>query len=256
MSAVSSGILFQLDHPLFAVNLNDEVLVYTTEVESSSDTLILHEENQIDSEGFMFNPISWQNSNGLFTVSENNVRMVKVLVYSIVIIPGVIMLVNEYLNYFSQDSKNSAEGSISLLAKTSIAVGIVALGCFVAFKQFSRCQQCSTVAIIEQQEKSDISYSQGVDPELYELAINTSMDEKDSLLSSDDLRCPISQELMQDPVIDCYGHTYDRKYLEKWLGERQTSPITNKFLSKSDLRPNRTVAAIIEHRIKMLKKIE
>ena len=33
----------------------------------------------------------------------------------------------------------------------------------------------------------------------------------------DDLICPISGDLMRDPVQDCFGHTYDRNALQTWV---------------------------------------
>ncbi len=38
--------------------------------------------------------------------------------------------------------------------------------------------------------------------------------------------CPISQEVMRDPVIAPDGHSYERDMLEKWLRVRRTSPLT------------------------------
>jgi len=38
--------------------------------------------------------------------------------------------------------------------------------------------------------------------------------------------CPISHELMTDPVIAPDGHSYDRPMLERWLRVNRTSPMT------------------------------
>jgi len=40
--------------------------------------------------------------------------------------------------------------------------------------------------------------------------------------------CPISGAVMHDPVVLPDGHTYERKYIERWLGsnEKKTSPMT------------------------------
>jgi hypothetical protein len=45
-----------------------------------------------------------------------------------------------------------------------------------------------------------------------------------------DLRCPISLELMQDPVIALDGHTYEREAIEKWFECSNSSPLTNEKL--------------------------
>jgi hypothetical protein len=45
-----------------------------------------------------------------------------------------------------------------------------------------------------------------------------------------DLRCPISLELMEDPVIALDGHTYEREAIEKWFECSNSSPLTNEKL--------------------------
>ena len=38
--------------------------------------------------------------------------------------------------------------------------------------------------------------------------------------------CPISHQVMHDPVVLCDGHTYERRHIERWLEHKQTSPVT------------------------------
>ena len=62
-----------------------------------------------------------------------------------------------------------------------------------------------------------------------------------------DLCCPISLNLMVDPVIidDC--HTYDRENIKKWLEINRRSPITNQNISSNNLLiKNTTVKKIID----------
>jgi len=42
--------------------------------------------------------------------------------------------------------------------------------------------------------------------------------------------CPITMDLMRDPVIAMDGHTYDRKAISSWLSKSQKSPKTNMLL--------------------------
>eukprot|EP00466_Bigelowiella_natans_P000553 jgi/Bigna1/33007/e_gw1.1.502.1 len=44
--------------------------------------------------------------------------------------------------------------------------------------------------------------------------------------------CPISGELMRDPVTLRTGHTYDRDYIEKWLESRPTCPNSGQILEE------------------------
>ncbi|CAF1094016.1 unnamed protein product [Rotaria sp. Silwood1] len=65
--------------------------------------------------------------------------------------------------------------------------------------------------------------------------------------------CPITHELMTDPVIDPDGNSYERQAIEGWLRQNGTSPITRVHLSASDLRPNRALKAAIDEYRNSLK---
>lgn len=52
-----------------------------------------------------------------------------------------------------------------------------------------------------------------------------------------DYICPISQTVMNKPVIDIYGHIYDEVSIIEWLRRNQTSPINRQPLSLADLKP-------------------
>tara|TARA_Y100000389_G_scaffold174692_1_gene184843 strand:+ start:2946 stop:5219 length:2274 start_codon:yes stop_codon:yes gene_type:complete len=62
----------------------------------------------------------------------------------------------------------------------------------------------------------------------------------------DDFYCPISGDLMVDPVSDSAGHTYEKDQIMRWLQMKQTSPITNLPLHDSDLSPNLAMKRSIE----------
>ncbi|GKV34995.1 hypothetical protein SLEP1_g43321 [Rubroshorea leprosula] len=61
--------------------------------------------------------------------------------------------------------------------------------------------------------------------------------------------CPISLQIMRDPVTALTGITYDRESIEQWLNtaEDTTCPVTKQPLSKdSDLTPNHTLRRLIQ----------
>jgi hypothetical protein len=61
--------------------------------------------------------------------------------------------------------------------------------------------------------------------------------------------CPITHELMVDPVIDPEGNSYEKQAIENWIRQSGKSPITRTALSINDLRPNRALkTAINEYR--------
>ncbi|KAK7272260.1 hypothetical protein RJT34_28743 [Clitoria ternatea] len=60
--------------------------------------------------------------------------------------------------------------------------------------------------------------------------------------------CPISLQLMRDPVTVSTGVTYDRENIEKWLFscKNNTCPVTKQSLLDSDLTPNHTLRRLIQ----------
>ena len=62
-----------------------------------------------------------------------------------------------------------------------------------------------------------------------------------------DLKCPLTGNLFEDPVIAPSGHTYERaailEHLQKQGGK---DPITRQPLSVEQLTPNRAMKALVE----------
>ncbi|ESR38046.1 hypothetical protein CICLE_v10027966mg [Citrus x clementina] len=62
----------------------------------------------------------------------------------------------------------------------------------------------------------------------------------------DDFRCPISLELMKDPVIVSTGQTYERSCIEKWLeAGHRTCPKTQQTLTSTAVTPNYVLRSLI-----------
>eukprot|EP00500_Bicosoecida_sp_ms1_P004821 CAMPEP_0203814586 /NCGR_PEP_ID=MMETSP0115-20131106/5372_1 /ASSEMBLY_ACC=CAM_ASM_000227 /TAXON_ID=33651 /ORGANISM="Bicosoecid sp, Strain ms1" /LENGTH=621 /DNA_ID=CAMNT_0050723467 /DNA_START=34 /DNA_END=1896 /DNA_ORIENTATION=+ len=61
--------------------------------------------------------------------------------------------------------------------------------------------------------------------------------------------CPLTHEVMRDPVIDPEGNSYERSAIEDWLSRNPTSPITRAPLRRGQLAPNRALKALIDARI-------
>lgn len=67
-----------------------------------------------------------------------------------------------------------------------------------------------------------------------------------SIIIPDDFRCPISLELMKDPVIVSTGQTYERSCIEKWLeAGHETCPKTQQALTSTALTPNYVLRSLI-----------
>merc|ERR1719171_3447531 len=58
--------------------------------------------------------------------------------------------------------------------------------------------------------------------------------------------CPVSQQVMRDPVVLCDGHTYERRHIQRWLQENNTSPVSGLQLPQQDIYPNHALRNAIE----------
>uniref|UniRef100_A0A0D9VSH8 RING-type E3 ubiquitin transferase n=1 Tax=Leersia perrieri TaxID=77586 RepID=A0A0D9VSH8_9ORYZ len=92
-------------------------------------------------------------------------------------------------------------------------------------------------------------FVQGRDPEMGTTASITELsgnDNKASPIIPDDFRCPISLDLMKDPVIVATGQTYERGCIEKWLeAGHDTCPKTQQKLPNKSLTPNYVLRSLI-----------
>lgn len=59
-------------------------------------------------------------------------------------------------------------------------------------------------------------------------------------------RCPITHEIMSDPVTTADGHSYERSSIERWLKTRDTSPQTGERLRHKELIPAHALRNAIE----------
>ena len=58
---------------------------------------------------------------------------------------------------------------------------------------------------------------------------------------ADEFICPITTEIMADPVVASDGHTYERAAIEHWLTKKMTSPKTGAALDSATLFPNHSI---------------
>jgi len=69
---------------------------------------------------------------------------------------------------------------------------------------------------------------------------------------ADEVRCPITREMMLDPVMAQDGYTYERDAIEAWFrkqeenGDAITSPMTRAYMSSTRLQSDRIVKGLIE----------
>eukprot|EP00667_Euglena_gracilis_P010894 EG_transcript_11101 len=53
--------------------------------------------------------------------------------------------------------------------------------------------------------------------------------------------CPITMDVMQDPVMDCHGHNFERAAIVDWLQRRAECPMTRSRITADQLFPNVTL---------------
>ncbi|KAI9080049.1 hypothetical protein K1719_030279 [Acacia pycnantha] len=67
------------------------------------------------------------------------------------------------------------------------------------------------------------------------------------LVTPNQFICPVSLDLMKDPVTLSTGITYDRASIERWLEDGNfTCPVTNQILTSFDLVPNQSLRVLIQ----------
>jgi hypothetical protein len=57
--------------------------------------------------------------------------------------------------------------------------------------------------------------------------------------------CPITQEVMEDPVFASDGFTYERAAIAGWIVNHNTSPMTNLPLAHAELTPNNALRSSV-----------
>lgn len=62
----------------------------------------------------------------------------------------------------------------------------------------------------------------------------------------DEYKCPISKEIMKDPVISADGHTYEREMITRHMGNERRSPITLTDFLFPHLIPNWNIRKAIQ----------
>lgn len=59
--------------------------------------------------------------------------------------------------------------------------------------------------------------------------------------------CPISMDIMVEPVMIATGQTYDKDYIERWLSQgHRTCPVTGQRLRHLELTPNFALRSAIQ----------
>eukprot|EP00927_Polykrikos_kofoidii_P056390 TRINITY_DN50511_c0_g1_i1.p1 TRINITY_DN50511_c0_g1~~TRINITY_DN50511_c0_g1_i1.p1 ORF type:complete len:637 (+),score=88.69 TRINITY_DN50511_c0_g1_i1:298-2208(+) len=63
--------------------------------------------------------------------------------------------------------------------------------------------------------------------------------------------CPITHDVMTDPVVSADGYTYERIAIARWFETSRKSPVTGQSLPHTDLAPNHSVRTLLRTLIDM-----
>jgi len=129
------------------------------------------------------------------------------------------------------------EGEIEFKGLDEKRNKVILLSSLVGLMSYCRCLVMEVVDCEESNKKFDGRES----------SIQSEMDLSLICLNPDDFRCPISLELMSDPVTIETGHTYDRSSILKWFRSGNlTCPNTARKLMTTEMVPNLLLRKLIQ----------
>ncbi|CAD7700374.1 unnamed protein product [Ostreobium quekettii] len=91
----------------------------------------------------------------------------------------------------------------------------------------------------------DIGDTEKPEPRVYGQGSPRSMPPVHSVPGRSQFSCPLTNKLMEDPVVAADGFTYERSSIEEWLVQNGKSPMTKQPLLHKELVPNLTMRAAI-----------
>jgi hypothetical protein len=68
----------------------------------------------------------------------------------------------------------------------------------------------------------------------------------DAAIPPNEFRCPLTLEIMEDPVMTRLGHSFERNELFLWLQKNQVCPLTRNPLKLSDIITNKALKGKIQ----------
>ncbi|KAL0900647.1 hypothetical protein Bca101_084608 [Brassica carinata] len=101
-----------------------------------------------------------------------------------------------------------------------------------------------SVQTIDQLQEALSSFKQATMRKM--MAKSSSLEMLETVSCPDEFRCPLSNELMRDPVVLASGQTYDKLFIQKWLSSgNRTCPKTQQVLPHTGLTPNLLIRDMI-----------
>jgi hypothetical protein len=131
-------------------------------------------------------------------------------------------------------------------ALAGIAVGV---GGKLIFDELNKDEKVEKEEMLNDKYSKPRDYSQ-VDK--LETAPETTLN--DESIEYESFICPITQELMRDPVITPKGISFERRAIVNWLSRNNLCPITKSNLKEDDLITNYALKSTIQEYVKRMDK--
>ena len=128
--------------------------------------------------------------------------------------------------------------------KVDIGEGVLARGQEVVYRQSDGTRRGATVTAVHHDGVPYYTVRLSDGSEKQTIRDRLELPPRDTGLA-DQVRCPITLEVMKDPVLASDGHTYERAAIEDWLRTHDTSPMTNARLGSKELMPSLVLRSII-----------
>ncbi|KAK4403906.1 U-box domain-containing protein 14 [Sesamum angolense] len=143
---------------------------------------------------------------------------------------------------FQKAFREAASRTINDIKKESLAIHDMVISCGGVPEGVSE-EYFETMSYLLRKLKDCVMMD---NPDVDATEVDKSSIKHRSPIIPDDFRCPISLELMKDPVIVSTGQTYERSCIQKWLDAgHKTCPKTQQTLLHTALTPNYVLKSLI-----------
>ena len=111
------------------------------------------------------------------------------------------------------------------------------MGCFLGFLREGKLNWIDLADEIAAQMPPEIGETQST---------KAASEDVSHVVSGDHFCCPLTLDVMANPVIAADGHTYERSAIEEWFKNNDTSPITNLLVASTVLTPNFALKSMLK----------
>ncbi|CDW79897.1 ubox domain containing protein [Stylonychia lemnae] len=152
------------------------------------------------------------------------------------------------------ERRESGGGVMNTLIKVGIAA-LVGIGTHLITKAIDKhLEQQKVTAVEEKKEDDNLKFDYKLNKsENLMTTSESNYDENGECLNS--FLCPITQQIMKEPVMTKYGHCFEKSAILDWIERQGKCPLTQQPLTKQDLFPNYAIKGAIEEYMQKQKQL-